>query len=125
MMPTVPEIEELRARLPRAFSPSPQERLRRALHGRNGTVAPFNEICTILFRCKMDVSILGSTESARAALNYLLKYLTKDATQVESVLTLLAAARRHVQRFPSRAADSGTPWRFSSNRLLRFLVEQC
>ncbi|MEI7871893.1 MAG: phosphonate ABC transporter, permease protein PhnE [Alphaproteobacteria bacterium] len=31
MMPTVPEIEELRARLPRAFSPSPQERLRRVL----------------------------------------------------------------------------------------------
>jgi len=60
------------------------ERLRRALHWRNGTVAPFNEICTILFRCNMDVSILGSTESARAALYYLLKYLTKDATQVES-----------------------------------------
>lgn len=29
MMPTATEIEELRARLPRAFSPSPQERLRR------------------------------------------------------------------------------------------------
>lgn len=31
MMPTAIEIEELRARLPRAFSPSPQERLRRVL----------------------------------------------------------------------------------------------
>lgn len=31
MMPTAAEIEELRARLPRAFSPSPQERLRRVL----------------------------------------------------------------------------------------------
>ena len=31
MMPTATEIEELRARLPRAFSPSPQERLRRVL----------------------------------------------------------------------------------------------
>ena len=31
MMPTTAEIEELRARLPRAFSPSPQERLRRVL----------------------------------------------------------------------------------------------
>ena len=31
MMPTATEIEELRARLPRAFSPSPQERLRRLL----------------------------------------------------------------------------------------------
>jgi len=31
MMPTNAEIEELRARLPRAFSPSPQERLRRLL----------------------------------------------------------------------------------------------
>ena len=31
MTPTASEIEELRARLPRAFSPSPQERLRRVL----------------------------------------------------------------------------------------------
>lgn len=31
MMPTTAEIEELRGRLPRAFSPSPQERLRRSL----------------------------------------------------------------------------------------------
>ena len=31
MTPTAAEIEELRARLPRAFSPSPQERLRRVL----------------------------------------------------------------------------------------------
>jgi phosphonate transport system permease protein len=31
MMPTTSGIEELRARLPRAFSPSPQERLRRVL----------------------------------------------------------------------------------------------
>ncbi len=31
MMPTTTEIEELRTRLPRAFSPSPQERLRRLL----------------------------------------------------------------------------------------------
>jgi phosphonate transport system permease protein len=31
MMPTRAEIEELRARLPRAFSPSPQERLQRLL----------------------------------------------------------------------------------------------
>jgi phosphonate transport system permease protein len=31
MMPTATEIEELRTRLPRAFSPSPQERLRRVL----------------------------------------------------------------------------------------------
>ena len=31
MMPTATEIEELRTRVPRAFSPSPQEKLRRLL----------------------------------------------------------------------------------------------
>ncbi len=72
----------------------------------------------------MDVSILGSMESARAALYYLLKYLTKDATQVESVLTLLAAARRHVQRFPSQAADSGTPRREALHTIMRIANQQ-
>jgi hypothetical protein len=52
--------------------------------------------------------VLGSDVCAKAALFYLVKYMTKDSAEMNASLSVLADARRHMDKYPSTAEDSGS-----------------
>lgn len=64
---------------------------------RNGLVVEFNDICSALLGCNTNLSILGSDEQAKAALCYLLKYITKSPTELIHSIALLYHARRTIE----------------------------
>ncbi len=47
-------------------------------------------------RCNSNAQILGAVEQARGSILYVIKYITKDAIPLVHVVSLAAAARRHI-----------------------------
>ena len=58
--------------------------------------------------CNTAIYHLSCGQVQLSALFYCLDYVTKSTGELESCLSLAAAARRHVRDFPSTAEDSGT-----------------
>jgi hypothetical protein len=59
-------------------------------------------------RCNSNAQILGAVEQARGSVFYVIKYITKDAIPLVHVVSLAAAARRHIDLYPSVAEDCDT-----------------
>jgi hypothetical protein len=85
-----------------------QTRLIEAFYWRNELSTSISCISTILYHWYTAVELLGGSESARVALFYLLKYLVKDATKIQSVLSLMQRVRYEIERHPSRLAATPT-----------------
>ena len=58
------------------LNPTNQRLVNDRLVVRNGLVVEFNELITALLGCNTNIGILGSDAQAKAALCYLLKYIT-------------------------------------------------
>lgn len=86
---------------------------------RNGSLVSYNDVLTNAFGCNTAPMTLGSLESAKAAMFYLVKYLTKDAVALRACLSVLADAAKHIAMFPSTAEDSGEPPRTGKHFLQR------
>ncbi len=91
-----------------ALDPPQQDKLNRALIGRNGLVVEYSPVASAVLGCNTNASVLGSDAQSKAALCYLLKYVTKPPAELAHSLSLLYNARKIVEEYPSRAEDSGT-----------------
>lgn len=83
-------------------------RLLAALVTRNGIVVDTSPAISALTGSNTAAIMLGGMEQAIATMYYLVKYITKEAFDPSSTLTLLQHARTHVQANPSRAPDAAT-----------------
>lgn len=94
---------------------------------RNSRVVAFNDVLTSCVRSNSAPMLLGAEASARAAMFYLAKYITKDSTSMQASVAVLADARKHIDKWPSVADDSGTIQRtakhFAQRALNRLTME--
>lgn len=111
--PTVSEIASLPPRV--------GQWLRRVLPVQNGRVSTFSETALHVLACNQAALPLGGSVQAKSAMQYLVKYLTKDSNPLSGTLSMFAAARQHVDTHPSRAEDSGTSERTTLYTLQRLL----
>jgi hypothetical protein len=88
---------------------------------RNGNVVMFSPALTSLTGSNTAAYFLGMLEQARGALFYLVKYLTKDKTELSASLVVLLDARKHVDQYPSVAENVGTEIRTTQHFLVRVL----
>jgi hypothetical protein len=94
-------------------------KLTRALYKRNASIVEVNPTASSVLCCNSACYLLGANEQAKSALFYLLKYLTKDGVALSNSLSVLRAARIHIDQFPSVAADTGTTQRTGQHFLTR------
>ncbi|MEL7339522.1 MAG: hypothetical protein AAGM67_03480, partial [Bacteroidota bacterium] len=69
---------------------------------------PTNIACA---RCNVCDSNCGSSVESKAALFYLIKYITKNPTELSMSLSLIYAARKEMLLYPSIAEDAGSAQR--------------
>lgn len=82
-------------------------------------VVEFNDLITALLGCNTNIGVLGSDSQAKAALCYVLKYITKPTTELTHVLSLWNNARKTIETYPSKAVDTGTSLRTAQHFLTR------
>ena len=92
----------------------------RALVKRNGSLVEINETISATLGCNTANYLLGGIEQAKATIFYLAKYLAKDKVQLAHCLTVVAAARDHIKRFPSTASDAAD----SSTREVQYFLQR-
>ena len=105
-------------RLPPAYRDA---HLPAALEKRNGRVTDYNETISSVRGCNTAIYHLGCGQAQLSALFYCMDYVTKNTCELESCLSLAAAANRHVRDYPSTAEDSGTEPRTAQHFLNRLL----
>jgi len=117
---------ELRRRLDNVTGPE----ARRIIHGlrklscANAKIAEYNDVLTAALRCNNAVVLLGGGECARACMYYMVKYVTKNSVELAASLSVFAGALKHVEKYKSKAEDSGTSERdarYWSQRILNSL----
>ena len=84
-------------------------------------VVQFNQLLMNFTGWNQAPLFLGGMEQAKAALFYLVKYMTKDNTALTAALSVLVEAERNVRVFPSVAEDSGTSKRTAQHFLTRVI----
>jgi hypothetical protein len=100
---------------------SDQEKLNKALVGRNGLVVEYSPVQSAVVGCNTNASLLGSDAQTKAALCYVLKYVTKPPAELAHSLSLLHHARRTIELHPSKAADTGSVIRTGMHYLNRIV----
>jgi hypothetical protein len=93
----------------------------------NENVVPFNDIISASIGCNTCLEPLGSREQAKAAVFYQLKYITKQLTEITNTLSVLYQSKKLVNKYPSKADDSGTPERNAAyllNKVINTLSTQ-
>ena len=80
----------------------------RRLPCRNAQVAQYNDVISMLLGCNNNPVLLGADVAAKAAMFYLVKYITKDSTELNVALSVLMDAKRHVDKWRSTAEDAET-----------------
>jgi hypothetical protein len=79
-----------------------------AITSRNCYLVEVSPVASACLHCNTNVSNLGASEQAQAVRFYLLKYITKDATPLAQAVAMAAAARQHIDIYPSVADDCHT-----------------
>ncbi|EFX67269.1 hypothetical protein DAPPUDRAFT_261899 [Daphnia pulex] len=77
-----------------SLSSNYQQRLRDTLRSQNGMVVEYNPLVSTLLGWNTNVSVLGSDAQDKAALSYLIKYVTKPPAERAHSLSLLYHSRR-------------------------------
>ena len=72
----------------------------------NASVTAFGHALTAAVRCNTAHLLLGAREPARNAMFYMVKYLTKDSTELSASLAVLTDVRQRCKKWESRAEDS-------------------
>ena len=80
----------------------------RRLPCRNAQVAAYNDVLCCLLGCNNNPVHLGADVAAKAAMFYLVKYVTKDSTELNTALSVLVDANQHVDKWKSSADDVET-----------------
>jgi hypothetical protein len=87
------------------------KRIAAIIRGRNGRVVETNKYLAALFGSNTNVSVLGATSQVKSALQYLVKYCSKDAAPLAQSLSVLHAAVEKHLKHGSVAPDAGTDTR--------------
>lgn len=95
--------------------------LRKKLAKRNAWVVEVSPGCTACLACNTAAMCLGGAEQAKAAIFYLLQYITKNKVEITNALSVLDKARNDIEKRPSRAEDSGTEQRTGMHLVERVL----
>ena len=88
---------------------------------RNGRLVQFNPALTSCTKSNTAPYFLGTAEQARAAVFYVIKYVTKDKVNLTGSMSVLLDARKHIEKYPSVAANTGTTTRTGQHFLQRTL----
>jgi len=75
---------------------------------RNALLCEYNELITSLLGCNTAPLPMGCAESAKSAMFYMIKYVTKDSAAVQESLAVLIDVKKHIDQYPSTADDSGS-----------------
>ena len=73
----------------------------------NANVTTFNHVLTELLHCNTAPYLLGAREASKGACFYLVKYMTKDSVALNTSLSLLVDAKKHIDKYESTADDKG------------------
>ena len=93
----------------------------RSMHCRNAVLIEYTPVMTGLVRSNTAPLLLGAGHSAKAAGMYMTKYMVKEAYELAASLTVMIDARRHIEKYPSVADDSGETTRTTTHFLQRVL----
>jgi hypothetical protein len=74
-------------------------------------VTPYNYGVGACLSCNRAMIYLGNAEQCKSIIFYMIKYMVKDSTVLQDAAVLLIHAFKHVHKFKSVAADTGTPLR--------------
>ena len=78
------------------------------LNCRNAQIASYSDVLSSLLGCNNNPILLGVDTAAKAALFYLIKYVTKDSTQPCESASVLIDAKEHCDKWESTAEDAAT-----------------
>ena len=95
------------------------EAMQAELPCQNARVVEFNDVASACTRTNSCVVPLGSFEQALGAAFYLMDYMSKNDVPLKKALAILAAAHDHVEKYPSKAEDTGTKQRKAIHILQR------
>jgi len=87
--------------------------------GPNCNVVAYNPALTSALGCNTATYPLGNTNQAKSTCFYLIKYITKDATALTNTLSCLLEAKQCIEKYPSRAEDSGSKQRTAIHLITR------
>jgi hypothetical protein len=93
------------------------------LQHRNMAVVQVTPLATGLLACNTNSVFLGATEDAKPALYYIIKYVSKDCTELASCLSVLQYAIDLKRKYPSSARDADTDLR-SGKYLLQIMLNK-
>ncbi len=87
----------------------------------NGNLVPFNDVLTAVLGCNTAPLMVGGNASAQSSMYYMVKYMSKESTELRASLSVMAEAYKHIQTYPSVAPDSGESVRTAQHLTNRFL----
>jgi hypothetical protein len=102
-----------------SFNDNQQSKFIDSIKSQNCYLVEFSPIGSVCLQCNTNTTTLGASEQARAVLFYLLKYITKDATPLAQAVAMAAAARCHIDVYPSVAEDHHT-----TDRRAKYFVQR-
>jgi len=85
---------------------APNSSLEICVQKRNGLVVCYNDILTSTLACNTAAYTLGSVEQSKAALFYLIDYVSKSLTSLKRSLALYQEEREGIEKFGSKAEDN-------------------
>ena len=88
----------------------------------NGYMVDYNPILMYCTRSHHNVSLLGGTEQSNAAMMYISPYVVKGKIELALCLAIMENTRKHIQNFPSTAADAET---HVSQRQVQHFLTRC
>ena len=78
------------------------------LECRNAQVTEYSDVLSSVLGCNNNVSLLGGAAAAKAAMYYMIKYVTKPTTERNLAVSVFYEAAKAAEKYPSKAADSKT-----------------
>ena len=93
--------------------------------GRNAMVTGYCPAITAALRSSHNLEFNGFGHQLRSTLYYLTKYFSKDPHPFVNTLSLALAAVEHIDQYPSRAEDRGTPQRTARYFLQNMINRRC
>jgi hypothetical protein len=106
---------------PIEYKQQSMEMLNDKIENANGYMVEYVKLISMLTGAHNNALTLGSEEQSNSALFYVTNYVCKKKVELEQCLAVLASAKKHVDEYPSCAADSGTPQRTAQHMLTRTL----
>ena len=91
---------------------------------RNASVADFNVVLCAILGCNNAPYLLGAEQAAKAAMFYMVKYVTKDSVALNASLSVLVDAWDHIKKYPSIHPDAASNQQRNAIHLMQRTLNQ-